>query len=117
MKTYSFIVICLTLGIFYSLAVKMEHQKNLEEKSDMIQNLVLKNNTGDDNRTLIKTCSNHSTSLPTDMEQNHHLDINDDFSMQVTGKAHRYLNTGVSFIDHDNSTSKSDKTDNELTGS
>ena len=37
MKTYSFIVICLTLGIFYSLAVKMEHQKNLEAKSKKIQ--------------------------------------------------------------------------------
>jgi len=117
MKTYSFILICLTLGVFYSLAVKMEHQKNLEEKSSIIQELLLKNNADAQKSSLNKTCSNHSINLTTDSEQNHHLDINDDFSMQVTGKAHKYLNTGVSFIDHDDSTAKSDKINSKLTGS
>ena len=117
MKTYSFILICLTLGVFYSLAVKMEHQNNLEEKSIIIQDLALKNNPDAQIHALNKTCSNNDSSLTTDSEQNHHYDINDDFSMQVTGKAHRYLNTGVSFIEYDNSAANSDKTVNELKGS
>lgn len=117
MKIYSFILICLTLGVFYSLAVKMEHQKNLEEKSSIIQELVLKASPDSQNSSLNTACSNHSTSLTTDSEQNHYLDINDDFSMQVTGKAHRYLNTGVSFIEYDNSASKSDEKDTEIAGS
>ena len=109
MKTYSFILICLTLGFFYSLAVKLEHQKDLEEKSGIIQNLALKTGPDAQQGNLSKTCSNLSSILTTESEQNHYLDINDDFSMQVTGKAHRYLNTGVSFIDHYNSTANSDK--------
>jgi hypothetical protein len=117
MKTYSFILICLTLGVFYSLAVKMEHQKNLEENSTKIQALVLQNNTDSQKLSLLKSCSNHSARLTTDSEQSHHYDINDDFSMQVTGKAHKYLNTGVSFIDHNDLTAKSDKTTSEFTGS
>ena len=117
MKIYSFILICLTLGVFYSLAVKMEHQKNLEEKSSIIQEQLLKDNPDSHKISLNTSCSNHSTRLTTDSEQIHYLDINDDFSMQVTGKAHRYLNTGVSFIDRDTSTFKSDEIDTEIAGS
>ena len=117
MKTYSFIVICLTLGIFYSLAVKMEHQKNFEKKSKKIHALVIQDNTNADKSSSHIDISNHNINVTTKIEQSHHFDINDDFSMQVTGKAHKYLNTGVSFIDPIDSTAKSDKLNSEFTGS
>jgi len=117
MKTYSFIIICLTLGVFYSLAVKMEHQNNLEQRSNSIQVSLLKNNTDAPNLTLIKSCSNHSSNLTTDQKDNHHVGINDDFSMQVTGKAHKYLNTGVSFIEYDTSNAGAANSDTKLSGS
>ena len=117
MKTYSFIIICLTLGFFYSLAVKMEHQNNIKEKSNSIQTTLLKNNIDSQNLTLTNSLSNHSTNITTDYRDNHHVGINDDFSMQVTGKAHRYLNTGVSFIEYDNSNFRSANSDTKLSGS
>jgi len=117
MKTYSFIVICLTLGIFYSLAVKMEHQKNLEAKSKKIHALVLQDNTNAERFSSPKVRSNYNVNVTTDSEQSYHYDINDDFSMQVTGKAHKYLNTGVSFIEPNDSTVESDNQKSEFTGS
>ena len=81
MKIYSTFIICFTLSLFYSLAV---HQQNNLGKKEL-------------------------TSFDADYEihhVNHEPDIapypfiEDEFSMQVTGKEHRYLNTGISFIEH-----------------
>lgn len=100
MKTYSFILICLTLGLFYTLAVNMEHQKKQENIALKMPSSAVNNNTDFHMLTVKKSCSKNSIVMTSDTEHDHHVHINDDFSMHVTGKEHRYLNTGVSFIEH-----------------
>jgi hypothetical protein len=117
MKTYSFIVICLTLGLFYSLAVKMEHQKKQESIALKMQSSTVNHNTDLDLLTVKKHCSKNSIMITSDTKLNHHVDINDDFSMHVTGKEHRYLNTGVSFIEHKETSDQSNISITAFSGS
>ena len=107
MKTYSFILICLTLGIFYSLAVKMEHKNKLERK--IVSMHSAETNKVPDMKTVSfeKSCSNKSDVLTSDKISGSHQGLHDDFSMQVTGKQHKYLNTGVSFIEYADSENES----------
>ena len=80
MKIYSVIIMSITLGIFYSLAV--HQQKNWKAKE-------LKTFTPEKQMEDFGTASGI---VP-------YLMIEDEFSMQVTGKEHRYLNTGMSYIE------------------
>ena len=80
MKIYSIIIICLTLSISYNLALHQENKLEVKElKSDYTETAINKFNQ--------------------ESQREHHSIIEDEFSLQVTGKEHRYLNTGISFIE------------------
>lgn len=116
MKTYSFILICLTLGLFYSLAVKMEHDRKLENMSalhsaDIIEKTDLQSHASN------KCYSNDIVILTSDKLPSNHLGLHDDFSLQVTGKQHKYLNTGVSFIQIQDSKNEPKNNVTSLSGS
>ena len=98
MKTYSIIIICLTLGVFYSLAVKLEHQK----KSLKLHVAALAEMNANSQNNLFNKCSNNYINSTSDNIHSVYYDNNDAFSMQVIGKERRYLNTGISFIEQNN---------------
>ena len=82
MRTLSILIICLTLAIFYSLARYQQNKFDAKlQKIDAVEN----------NRI-------HETSIGLYLDP--YVDIEEDFSMEVTGKEHRYLNTGLSCIEH-----------------
>jgi hypothetical protein len=80
MKIYSILIMSLTLVLFYNLAVSQQNKRESESKSPDF-----KHKTVDFKK--------HSTIEP-------YVLIEDEFSMQVTGKEHRYLNTGISYIEY-----------------
>jgi hypothetical protein len=80
MKIYSVLIISLTLGLFYSLAVQEQNKLNLKEIKSVDSNYEINN-------------------LDQEPDMEPYLFIEDEFSMHVTGKEHRYLNTGISFIE------------------
>ncbi len=116
MKTYTIIIVCLTLGLFYGLAVKMEHKNNLDKNSKKNQSSALLNSI-DSKNLLSRSCSNNVVTFTTDKLQSVHFDNNDEFSMQVTGKEREYLNTGVTFIENNESDFESDHSDFHGSGS
>lgn len=81
MKIYSLITICITLGLFYGLAVFEQNKKANEENEEASmnqkmfyhKNLVCKSSVAFEEQS---------------------------FEMMVSGKDHRYLNTGITFLDH-----------------
>ena len=85
MKTFSIFIICITLGIFYTLAV--QQQNSLHEKD-------LKRRTAETSMNNVNSGAYMST----------YKHVEEDFSMHVTGKEHRYLNTGISWIEYDTET-------------
>jgi len=80
MKIYSVLIISLTLGLFYSLAVQEQNKLNLKEIKSVDSNYEINN-------------------LDQESDMEPYLLMEDEFSMHVTGKEHRYLNTGISFIE------------------
>ena len=81
MKLFSITVILITLGLFYTLA--QEEQKKWKSQE-------------------VKTFESHkktSHELQQNFDNTAHLMIEDDFSMQVTGKEHRYLHTGITYYE------------------
>jgi len=80
MKIYSILIMSLTLVLFYNLAVSQQNKRESESKSPDF-----KHKTVDFKK--------HTTFEP-------YVLIEDEFSMQVTGKEHRYLNTGISYIEY-----------------
>jgi hypothetical protein len=80
MKIYSVLIISLTLGLFYSLAVQEQNKLNLKEIKSVDSNYEINN-------------------LDQEPDMEPYLFMEDEFSMHVTGKEHRYLNTGISFIE------------------
>jgi hypothetical protein len=80
MKIYSVLIISLTLGLFYSLAVHQQNKLNLKEIKSFDSNYEINN-------------------LDQEPDMENYLFVEDEFSMYVTGKEHRYLNTGISFIE------------------
>ena len=86
MKIYSILIMSLTLVLFYNLAVSQQNERESQPKSADFEN---------------KTdhFKEHTSTVP-------YVLIEDEFSMQVTGKEHRYLNTGISFIEFTESTEK-----------
>ncbi len=81
MKLYSTLIICLTLGIFYSLAVYQQNKLNLKGPTTIEPEYKIEN------------LSHEADMAP-------YLLFDDEFSMHVTGKEHRYLHTGVSFLEY-----------------
>jgi len=79
MKSFSIAVICLTLVLFYSLAV---HQQGNIQHSEC------------DSLVTVNDISKEQLQIDTET----HLYFEDDFAMQVTGKEHRYLHTGISYL-------------------
>ena len=102
MKTYSIIIICLTLGVFYGLAVKLEHQKKFHNYTNQIHVTALAEMNAGSKKQLFNKCSNNVTKTTSENTHSVYYDNNDGFSMQVTGKERMYLNTGISFIDQNN---------------
>jgi len=83
MKALSIFIICLTLGIFYNLAMYQQNKFDAKlQKIDAVENNMI-----------------HETSIGSYLDP--YVDIEEDFSMEVTGKEHRYLNTGLSYIEHE----------------
>lgn len=80
MKTYSILIICFTLGLFYNLAVYQQNKLNSKEVKSFASEYEVNNFDHEDDI------------VP-------YFFIEDEFSMHVTGKEHRYLNTGISFIE------------------
>jgi len=87
MKIYSILIMSLTLVLFYNLAV---FQQNKLDKSEL-------KSFDFENKTV--HFKKHATIVP-------YVLIEDEFSMQVTGKEHRYLNTGISYIEYAEATQK-----------
>ena len=82
MKIYSIITICITLGLFYSLAVIEQKKKaNIETQKAFAEKLFI-------NKAEINCKTTTSSAKQS-------------FEMSVTGKEHRYLNTGISFMEFD----------------
>ena len=81
MKTLSIFIICITLGLFYSLALDQQNKRNIKNQKTL------------DQEKKIHSMMHESYMVP-------YLHRDEDFSMQVTGKEHRYLNTGISFIEN-----------------
>ena len=117
MKTYSFVLVCLTLGIFYSLAVKMEHEKKLESKIALMQSHDSNISANLKNMAFEKSCSKKSEVITSQKISSNHIGLHDDFSMQVTGKQHIYLNTGVSFIEFQDSKNEKENNVMQISGS
>ncbi len=80
MKIYSIAIICLTLGLFYSLAVHQQKNWTSKELKSFVSEIYMDN-------------FEHESDIAP------YLMMEDDFSMQVTGKEHRYLNTGISYME------------------
>lgn len=81
MKIYSILIMSLTLVLFYNLAVFQQNKRDMSETK-----------TSDLNHKAVHF-KKHAT-IKT------YVLIEDEFSMQVTGKEHRYLNTGISYIEY-----------------
>ena len=80
MKLYSLITICITLGLFYALAVFEQNKKANEEKLESnLEEIV----TYHRNLACTGIYSFNQSS----------------FDMIVTGKEHRYLNTGITLLE------------------
>lgn len=87
MKIYSLITICITLGLFYALAVFEQNKKANEKKQE----------AGIDEMTTYHrnwVCNAKISSN----EQS--------FDMMVSGKEHRYLHTGISFLEYQTDTDR-----------
>lgn len=115
MKTYSIIIVCLTLGIFYGLAVKMEHQKNLTAQAAKNKMLEVQK-AGSTIENLSFSCTKHVNSYNAAVNENVYFDQNDDFSSQITGKERRYLNTGISYISSESDGISIDVDDRKIAG-
>ena len=102
MKAYSIIIICLTLGVFYGLAVKLEHQKKSQNCTNQIHLTSLAEKNAGSQNNLFNKCSNNIIKTTSDNIHSVYYDNNDDFSMQVTGKERIYLNIGISYIELNN---------------
>jgi len=77
----------------------MEHEKKQESNIISLHNIESNKNAGAKSIALQKSCSNKSVGMTSDKVSSNHLGLHDDFSMQVTGKQHIYLNTGVTYIE------------------
>ena len=82
MKIYSLITISLTLGLFYALAVFEQNKKVNEEKQKTSFEEMM---TYQSNRLCDSRFSTDETS----------------FDMKVSGKDHKYLNTGITFLEYE----------------
>ena len=91
MKLYSLITICITLGLFYALAVFEQNKKANEKRSE---SNFKKINTFHHNLACTRSFTLNEAS----------------FDMIVTGKEHRYLNTGITSLDRE--TEYDDESDN-----
>ena len=105
MKIYSILIICFTLGLFYSLAVQQQNKLNTKELRSFDSDYEINN-------------LNHKPEMVPQFF------IEDEFSMHVTGKEHRYLNTGISFIEYTEApiekeclVANTDKDNTDLSGS
>lgn len=78
MKSFSITIISLTLVCFYTLAVDQQKKWQNDEELSLEVYHVKKNQLQVDKATNIY--------------------FEDDFAMQVTGKEHRYLNIGISYL-------------------
>ena len=81
MKLFSITIILITLGLFYTLAQEEQKKWNSQEMK-----------TFESDKKI-------GHELQQNSENTAHLMIEDDFSMQVTGKEHRYLHTGFTYYD------------------
>lgn len=107
MKIYSIIIVCITLGTFYGLAINLEHQKQTDHHSNEIRISTLDT----------KKFSKVSEKKMSEQTQGVYYDHNDDFSKQVTGKESRYLHTGISFIESSEAEMVIDKVTMNVSGS
>lgn len=87
MKIYSILIMSLTLVLFYNLAVFEQNKRDRPEQESS------------DFENKIDHLKEHPAIVP-------YVLIEDEFSMQVTGKEHRYLNTGISYIEDAEATQK-----------
>ena len=101
MKVYSVLIVSVTLFVFYNLAV---FQENFAGTKDCSTNDVSASHYDAVRSNVNEKSIQCSVSIAkiTDQEyyEAHHVG-QDDFALQVTGKDHQYLNTGVSFIYED----------------
>ena len=98
MKVYSVLIASVTLFVFYNLAV---FQENICENKNSIsedlstclsqKDLARVNQDSNSIHVSIEKISDKA------YQEAHHVG-QDDFALQVSGKDHQYLNTGVSFI-------------------
>jgi len=102
MKAYSIIIICLTLGVFYGLAVKLEHQKKSQNCTNQIDLTSLAEMNAGSQNNLFNKCRNNVIKTTSENIHSVYYDNNDGFSMQVTGKERIYLNIGISYIELNN---------------
>lgn len=77
MKTFSIAIISFTLLLFYNLALQQQNERNLEPVETIYHEK-------------IESHRSNETSDTNEVEE---------FSMHVTGKEHRYLNIGISYIE------------------
>lgn len=80
MKTLSIFIICITMVIFYKLAVDQQNKLAVKQHK-------------------INTIEKNINSLGNQYYADPYLHFEDEFSLHITGKEHRFLNKGLSYIE------------------
>lgn len=98
MKVYSVLFVSVTLFVFYNLAVFQENrndQKDFHDQRKVCMELPSNQNMYG---AEVNSCSSKTkVDLSSTYLESHHVG-QDDFALQVSGKDHRYLHTGVTYI-------------------
>lgn len=98
MKVLSVIIISVTLFVFYNLAVYQQGLRIQKTESNSVSPLssggTISQELTDPKAYCVQTKgANHRFKI---VDEHHSSE--DEFAMQVSGKDHRYLHTGISFI-------------------
>ena len=98
MKTISFVTISITLFVFYNLAVFQQNARMQNVNNNSVSTIVNLETNSQIKTVGSKFCMETRVSDQKIQRIEEHHSSEDEFAMQVSGKDHRYLNTGISFI-------------------
>jgi xanthine dehydrogenase molybdopterin-binding subunit B len=98
MKTISIVTISVTLFVFYNLAVFQQNTRMQNVNINSVSSIVAVETNSHLKTVASKYCMETRDSDQSFQKIEEHHASEDEFAMQVSGKDHRYLNTGISFI-------------------
>ncbi len=98
MKISSILIMSVTLFVFYNLAVFQQNTRNHKTVMDAISPAEKEHTYSQSIGIKTALCMEGRVSNKHFTEIEAHHISEDEFAMEVLGKDHRYLNTGISFI-------------------